>query len=321
MAEDIERAIFYASHTSTGVGVSPQLEKDQKEKEYQSLVSRLENFDKVMSLQERLEQDLPYFELASDENIRSYFSRWGVSIDSKEDLKLFSYVLGERLGELAKSSDSAQKAIQEKEYRLQLRGLPAAISRMNDSLVQLDQFKAPFEAVIRYVNKLICSGFSMNEDGSSALEKYDGHLVISHFSDDNSSPLPTINYCNCSIRICTIQRLEKECKIYNLEKKHWWRKAKKVERLERYFTEDISYALKFGGCYYGNGNSFENLKRFVRDNPSTNLPILRDFLGIMFNLPKYIHNYALRTSQQINSVLGDIATDFPKDLITNAPHD
>lgn len=179
---NIESALAYASHDKEGLVVSPQYHLDQKNEHFEKLLSEVKSIDDLLVLQERLETDLPWFKLASDESVRDYFSRWNVRIENHSDLELFAAALSQRIADLAVSDSTAQKYQEEKKYRLQLRNLPAALSQFKLTQQSFDSLAGPLDILLQYVYKAVTEqGFSMNEEGATALEKYPGKITITPF--------------------------------------------------------------------------------------------------------------------------------------------
>lgn len=185
---DVERAILYAVPDSEGIAVSPLHAQHEKETQYQRAIEGISGIEQLIALQERLEQDLPYFQLSTNENIAAYFSRWNVPIGCKSDLTLFSSVLAEKIAEAARSDRTAGTHLANQAYRLQLRELPSALTSLEQTLAGFDALKAPFDAVLRYVWEAVAlHGFSMNEDGRKATEPYKAFLIVEPHSQNKKA--------------------------------------------------------------------------------------------------------------------------------------
>ncbi|MEK6968976.1 MAG: hypothetical protein AABW48_00955 [Nanoarchaeota archaeon] len=177
---DIESALAYASHDKEGLVISSQYRLDQKNEHFEKLLSEVRSIDDLLVLQERLETDLPWFKLASDESVKDYFSRWNVHIENHSDLELFAAALSQRIADLAVSDSTAQKYQEEKKYRLQLRNLPAALSQFKQTQQSFDSLAEPLDALLRYVYQAVTEqDFSMDEDGATATQIYSGRIELS----------------------------------------------------------------------------------------------------------------------------------------------
>lgn len=177
----IEKALHYAMvRVETGsIEPNQQLDEDKKREQYTTLLDQVDLPQKVAELQLRFDEDKPYFDLCGDEAIAAYFSRWGVPIHSRRDLTLFSEALADKVRVLAPYDENVQRQLAQRDYQKQLQELPAAISRLEQTVSEFDALKPSFNAVLRYVWEAVThQGFKMEEDGDKAIKKYPGAISI-----------------------------------------------------------------------------------------------------------------------------------------------
>jgi hypothetical protein len=340
---NLEQAVTYASFSSDGsLEVSSQMDEDQRRQQYSSLLDKVQNPIKVASLLVRLEEDTPYFQLCSDENVHSYFQRFGVPISSRKDLELFIETLGDRVRTLADSNETVKAQLAERDYRNRLAALPSAISKLEEQVNKYDALKKPFAAVMRYVwEAIVLQGFKMSEDGSKASELYRGKITI--------KPHPK-NAKAVHIKIDLKEKLEDsknilefvfkpiyKIKTITKERTYFWDKKEKVQTEEvdffvflpmRQFDGSVGYNCgNYGEKYIckgineysfctiiNNPSSFiDLLMKETLANPDQNTESFETYLKLIFNLPKLMHNYADRTRVNLGDVLGRIVDENTND--------
>ncbi|MBI4983235.1 hypothetical protein HZC32_01150 [Candidatus Woesearchaeota archaeon] len=340
----IEQAVLYVSNGKEELKVSPRLELDQKEQQLHKIVKEIPDVNRAVELQDRLLEDMPYYHLYDDQQIKNYFSRWNLPIFSQEDLKLFSQVLSERILELAQSDAIAKNYLQEAEYREQLRKLPSVASQLEISLSGFDALIAPFETVCRYVYEAVTQqGFRMKEDGKNALENYEG--IIDIFGSSSCSKIDshlTIPQAELELKLVQNGRTYGKVDLYvgpkeELRQVNVTKKKKRLFFFESKssFSKDevaLSPNLFLNGVFTSSNDDFKTsnfycgsydmvefkkffnyFKRGVSRNPDAGLPFLKYFFQIFFNLPKYMYNYQVRISKNIDSTLKEIVENIPKE--------
>lgn len=175
---DLEKALTYTHFSPGGVEVSSQLEMDQKSSGYSGLLTQISP-ERIVELQLRLDEDIPYFQISSDESIGIYFARFGIPISSRADLELFSSALAQRIDSLDKKDEKVGSALEHLGYIRQLHQLPQALSKLEKSVSNFEQLSNPFKAVVEYVwTNVHKNKFRMKEEGISASEPYPANVEI-----------------------------------------------------------------------------------------------------------------------------------------------
>jgi len=232
---DLEKALTYAVVADEAIEISPQLEGDLKISQYQKLLDRVDSPEKVGELLIKLEDDQPYLQLCSDDTIKGYFARWKIPICSRADLDLFSQTLAERVNTLAESNPRVESQVKQRAYLKQLRELPAALSKLEETVSGYDVLNEPVAAVLRYVWEAVTKyGFKMEEEGQNAIEKYDGNISIKTFNKavhiEIKNHYDTLEFYICQkIKLIVNQSLKK--------RKFWFdKKEETVTNVPEYAT-------------------------------------------------------------------------------------
>jgi hypothetical protein len=187
--------------------------------------------------------------------------------------------------------------------------------------------------VARFVyDAVVLHDFRMREHGTGALETYEGELRI---GERNWTPTRTrafieINLDSChrfrlSIIVNDICEEREELVEESVEKKtHWYSRKKQFK-----VTKSKKVSIKIGeeiviasdGLFHyaensGNPMTVQNYLQYVREGaleePGDHIPLLKQFLTTFFNLPRYMHNYLIRTRNEFTDTLDAVSSELAK---------
>lgn len=318
----IEQAVHYAQLKGNLIETNSRLDRDQKREEYVRLLDQVDSPQNVAELQLRFEEDKPYFQLCDDKAIASYFSRWKVPITTKSDLDLFSDALAEKVTALALYDEKVRAQLEQRDYRKQLRELPAALSNLEQAISEYDTLKLPFKAVMRYAWEAISlDGFKMEEDGSKAIEQYPGHISIQPYYN-KSVHMKIVLDNDDTFRVYIKPRYKTRVVAPAKKRKFWFDAKEKVEETEEIETIEI-LPMNFFNTVYNNNSSYCLEKgrldsKIFKIPPESILDLLKEitiknfdryetsfqtFLQIILSLPKFMNNHASRKTESMKSIL------------------
>lgn len=334
---DIEKAVHYAVLNGSSIDTSSQLGDDQKREQYGQLLNQVDSPQRVAELQLRFEEDKPYFQLCDDEAIASYFSRWNVPIATRRDLDLFSDALAEKVTALAPYDESVRTQLEQRDYRRQLRELPATLSSLEQAVSEYDALKPSFKAVMRYVWEAVAlDGFKMREDGRKATEEYKGDISIQPIGN-KAVHMKIVLSENDTFELYLNPRYKTQVTVPAKKRRFWFDVKEKVEETDEigavealpmrffdrhypkntdlrhvdghnYQKEPATFCVKRGkldseifrtqaGCVV------DLLKEINMMNPDKYGESFQTYLQIVLNLPKLMNNYANRTRESMQGIL------------------
>lgn len=319
----LEMALLSAGFDSNGVTVNPSVEENQKISRYMGLLDQIEFPERLMELQLKLESDIPYFEISSDGSIREYFSNFGVLIENKRDLRLFSYALASKISALDRKDKRVGPALKKLDYRRNLQNLPKSLSKLETIVSDFGSLAGPFSSVLQYVLEQTGKGFRMVEDGKDATNPYTGVLTIKP-AEGNSA-------------LISINLQESEAEVRDILK-FYVRKLPESEKLEifplnflgggcnqniKYQSVDLGFFKNYADFphsveSYLTGERYserlelvkldeeEMIKQLVTETlefPDKYVKSFQNYFRVLFNLPSIMHNYIERTESSLRDIL------------------
>lgn len=139
--------------------------------------------EQLIDLQLWLEGEDPLFKLSEDSVIEDKCAQLGLTVRSYDEVESLQFALSDLIHKHAETEGKVQKYLAKREYQLQLRGLPQALSNLERAVGNYEALAAPVEAVMRYVWETVTKeGFSMTEEGYKAVKQYEGNLSIKPWS-------------------------------------------------------------------------------------------------------------------------------------------
>lgn len=332
-SSDLERALMSTRFNGEGIQTDSSSIETQRIEEFQGVLAGI-NPERIIDLQIRLDEDLPYFQISSDESIRDYFSRFGVPITNKRDLELFSSALSERVSSLDKENEKVRTNLEGLAYRKQLHDLPRVLKSLDQTLSNFNALEAPFEVVMRYVFEQTSRGFKMKENGNKALEPYPGVLSV---TPDQGCFQVEYTLGDEDVLAFGVAK-EKRIELVDKVKKRRFLPDKNVKRNAFIETgESLGFPLKiFGrewrgnkevwipnlGCYRGALEAYTHHNFFneyvvkiktgkligsfvsaMLADPDRYAKSFQVYLKTLFNLPSIMHNYTLRTEMTLKESL------------------
>ncbi|NQV91335.1 hypothetical protein HQ489_02580 [Candidatus Woesearchaeota archaeon] len=336
----LEQALSYTSFSADGsLEVSSQMGDDQRRAQYGTLLDQVQDPNKVAALLVRLEEDNPYFQLCSDENIHAYFQRFGISIASQRDLELFNETLGERVRTLADSNETVKAQLAERDYKRELGALPSVISKLEEQVHEYGALKKPFSAVMRYVWEAVTQeDFRMHEEGSKATEPYEGKITIEPHELNPKAVHIKIKLSNeDEDELDFVLKPTYKTKKVTIERSYWLNGNKEVTTDEvenltllpiilfnklisrnfhwsgrQYIEDGIIYKDKSKKVILMNQSSdfVDMLVQETLTKPDQYSKYLETYLKLILNFPKIMHNYTDRTRVNLGTVLERITSDY-----------
>lgn len=309
----IERALHYAIVNDHSIETSSKLDDDLKKEQYEKLLDQIDSPQKVVELQLRLEEDKPYFQLFDDGAIASYFSRWNVPITTKRDLDLFSDTLAEKVMALAPYNEKVRAQVEQQQYIKQLKGLPAALASLEQAVSEYDTLKPSIRAVVRYVWEAVAlNGFKMKEEGSKALQPYQGNLSIQPWYEPWSKKgvevRITLKKDEDIFRFLINPKYKERILVPAKKRKLWFDRKEKSEKTEELETIGVSHLMIFDCQRYAHNNiSPEDIVDQLKKTGMIDLDkygnSFQTYLEILLSLPKLMNNYTQRTTKSMKGIL------------------
>ncbi len=338
---NLERALVSARFGPEGIVVNPKTEEEQKVLQYEGVLSQIESPERLIELQLRLEEDLPYFQISSDESIRDYFTRFGVQITDKRDLQLFSYALANQIDSLDKTDERVGPSLENLSYRRQLHQFPKVLSDLEKTVSDFSSLNAPFDVALHYAWEAVQKkGFKMDEKGENATDPYDAQIIIEPYPGESIHFLIKINDSD-SLEFYLHPKYKTRKAVV---RKGFWKQRVIVEEdtgeskglgiiplkifdrkwnknIEKRNYKGVSGITQYDYpvlAYMANNLHKDELAELVRFDAERMLKVLVDhsliipdlymkslqtYLGIILRLPKIMHNYVERTKGDLIGIL------------------
>ncbi len=320
----LEMAVQYAEVGDGIIQVSPKLGMEQREAEYRQLLTKIPSSERLVELQIRLENDLPYFLLCDDAAIEAYFSRWHVPIQSRADLDLFAQTLSAEVMRQADGSAETRNYVAQRDYQRELRGLPTVLNQLEQVANQFRSFEKPMAAVLRYVWEAVkFQGFQMKYGNSKDAEASWiticplGAEAVSLYVTDRSGAEFRFHLEPAYTKVERVVET-KILKVIPRKKRVRESKRTGVQVIsDECFGEWIGSTLD-ERHYARTGSWYPNVKKYSAEqfvhhlheqamtDPQRRLPSLENLLKVIFSLPQRMHKYATTTSENLQAVCSNV---------------
>lgn len=330
---DLERALVSTGFDSNGVIINTSVGEDEKIGGYMELLNHIESPERLIELQLKLESDLPYFEISSDDSIRNYFSHFGVQISNKRDLRLFSYTLAQKISGLDREDEQTKPILRQLDYRRSLQNLPKSLSKLETILSDFGSLAGPFSSVLQYVLEQTGKGFRMVEDGKVATSPYSGILTIKPIGKNSAKISINLQEPSSEVRDVLEFYARKLPELGTLEilplrvfNRDWSLNVNSQMvnpgffKYSRYFGSPAGDYLdgkpeseKLSLVKLNEEDMIKGLVKTALESPDEYMKSLQNYFKVLFNLPKIMGNYNERMQGDFRGILDSTMGQIKED--------
>lgn len=296
---------------------------------YSNILSKLNDPSELVDLQMQLEREMPYLKLCTDEQIRLYFEKFGLPLYTKEEVVAFTKNISERIYQLAGSNKKLAKYAEMKERVDKIERIESNARKIDNNIERVRDLKDHVDLVMTLVyDNVLYNNFNMDESGERAVEKYKGKICISRKKIDYSrnkrimdldyewEKKTALAYVNLVIEDAVFFDFaikEDRSLIYDIKNIFRSKRIKDPKRklrvipIRSYERGDMDNFFHVENeCGEEPIDYFIRMGMEAKKEPDYRLPIFKDFMKMILELPRYIAHYAQRIEEKTKKGLEEI---------------